>query len=84
MNSIFSMDTRNTLMNPFAPPLKDGHFHPRNMGDPRGIPINVNTRGFDSNYNQVGILTRLNGDETILPVMGRPLYSNRSNGNIIQ
>ena len=30
-------------MNPFAPPLKDGHFHPRNMGDPRGIPININT-----------------------------------------
>ena len=78
MTSIFSMDTRNTLMNPFAPPLKDGHFHPRNMGDPRGIPININTRGFDSNYNQVGILTRLSGDETILPVMGRPLYSNRS------
>ena len=59
------MDTRNTLMNPFAPPLKDGHFHPRIMGDPRGI--NINTRGFDSNYNQVGILTRLSGDETILP-----------------
>lgn len=78
MNSIFSTNTRNTLMNPFSPPLKDGRFFPRNTSDPRGVPININTRGFDSNYNQVGILTRLNGDETILPVMGRPLYSNRS------
>ena len=26
----------------------------------------------------MGILTRLNGEETILPIMGRPLFSNRS------
>ena len=35
MNSIFSTNTRNTLMNPFSPPLKDGRFFPRNTSDPR-------------------------------------------------
>ena len=58
--------------------MKGWSFSSTKYGRSTGIPINVNTRGFDSNYNQVGILTRLNGDETILPVMGRPLYSNRS------
>ena len=34
-----------------------------------------------SNYRQVGILTRANGDETILPLMGRPLLNNRDKWN---
>lgn len=46
--------------------------------DPRGVPINVRTRGFDDAYRQVGLLTRLNGKETILPLMGRPLHTNRN------
>jgi hypothetical protein len=29
------------------------------------------------NYRQVGLLTRVNGKETILPLMGRPLQKNR-------
>ena len=77
-NSVFSMLPSNILMNPFAPPLKNGNYFPRSGGDPRGVPININTRGLDTNYSQMGILTRLNGEETILPIMGRPLYSNRS------
>lgn len=78
VSSIFSMMPSNILMNPFAPPLKNGNFYDSRSSDPRGVPINVNTRGFDSAYGQVGILTRMNGEEMILPVMGRPLYSNRS------
>ena len=81
MNSFFSNIPSNILMNPFSPPLRNGHFHPRHSSDPRGIPININTRGFDSSYKQIGILTRnvqVQGGEVILPVMGRPLYSNRS------
>ena len=65
-------------MNPFAPPLKNSNYFPGNSGDPRGVPINISTRGLDSAYSQMGILTRLNGEETILPIMGRPLFSNRS------
>ena len=77
-NTVYSTNPTNIFMNPFAPPLKKSNFFPRDSGDPRGIPININTRGFNTNYSQVGILTRLNGDETILPIMGRPLYTNRS------
>ena len=49
-------------------------------GDIRGsvsIPINVPTRSVNSSYRQVGILTRVNGQETILSLMGRPLFPNR-------
>lgn len=80
INSIFSSNPSNTLMNPFSPPLKNSYFDKRSS-DPRGVPININTQGFDTSYKQVGILTRNNqkqGEEVILAIMGRPLYSNRS------
>ena len=41
------------------------------------MPINVKTQGFDAPFRQVGILTRNNDGETILPLMGRPLQTNR-------
>ena len=65
------------LLNPYAPPLKDDRIFPSNMGDPRGVPINISTRAVDTTYRQVGLLTRVNGRETILPLMGRPLFTNR-------
>ena len=80
-NSVFSTRASNILMNPFAAPLKNGNYFPRDSGDPRGVPININTRGFDTNYRQVGILTRnvqVQGNEVMLAVMGRPLHTNRS------
>lgn len=52
---------------------------PRRMMPP---PIAVPTQPFfDTNYRQVGILTRVKGKETILPLMGRPLMSNRDKWN---
>ena len=68
---------RDTLSNPYLPPLRDGNYYPKDSSDPRGIPINVPTRGPRTEWKQIGILTRENGEETILPLMGRPLYSNR-------
>ena len=62
------------LLNPYAPPLRDTTFFRSSFG----IPINVQTRGLDTAYRQVGILTRINGVETILPIMGRPLHVNRN------
>ena len=79
MSSLFSTNMSNTLMNPFLPPLKKSHY--LSSSDPRGIPININTRGVDMDYKQMGILTRTvqkQNDDTILPVMGRPLYTNKS------
>jgi len=63
------------LLNPYVPPMRDD----RSM-DIRGpvVPINVSTQGTaNAAYRQVGILTRINGPETILPLMGRPLFRNR-------
>ncbi len=77
-NGFFSNIPSNLFYNPFSPPLKNRNIFDMGSSDPRGIPINISTRGFDSNYRQTGILTRLNGEETILPIMGRPLFSNRS------
>jgi len=62
------------LLNPYAPPLRDTSFFRSSFG----IPINVQTRGVNTAYRQVGILTRINGVETILPIMGRPLHVNRN------
>lgn len=45
-----------------------------------GVPVNVPTRSVDTTYRQVGILTRSDktgGQETILPLIGRPLFTNR-------
>ena len=45
------------------------------------MPINVPTQPFDPVYRQVGILTRIKGKETILPLMGRPVLTNRDKWN---
>jgi hypothetical protein len=65
------------LLNPYTPPLRDDRY----MGGMGGMggggggfPINVPTRSVNSSYRQVGILTRVNGPETILSLMGRPLF----------
>jgi hypothetical protein len=76
----FSNVAKDVLMNPYVPPLKDDSYMPGNSSDPRGIPINISTHGASRNtpYRQVGILTRVNGEETILSLMGRPLFTNRN------
>ena len=38
----------------------------------------MRTRGLPMSYGQTGILTRVNGKETILPLMGRALHTNRN------
>lgn len=65
---------KSVLLNPYVPPLRNTNV----FSAPRGIPINVPTQSFDSSYRQVGILTRVDGKETILPLMGRPLFANRN------
>ena len=76
------------LLNPYNPPLRDErYFMPGLMnGIPiGGIPINVSTNigAVDTNYRQVGILTPKNGSskDNILPLMGRPLFTNRNMWN---
>jgi len=75
----FSNVENDVLMNPYKAPLKDDRVS--NL-DPHGVPINVPTQSVNASYRQVGILTRLNGNgENILPLMGKPLFTNRDKWN---
>jgi hypothetical protein len=89
MPPLFMMSSRaansDVLEDPYAPPLRNdsyfGGIGSTNMMMPMaaGVPINIRTQGppVNTNYRQVGLLTRINGKETILPLMGRPLQKNR-------
>jgi hypothetical protein len=73
------------LLNPYVPPLRDERYFTGDLAFfppfPAKVPINVSTNlgAVDTNYRQVGILTPLNKNinERILPLLGRPLFSNR-------
>ena len=70
------------LLNPYQAPLRDDRiFSNFNVNSNIGIPINIKTQGYDTSYRQIGILTRISGSEMILPLMGRPLLSNRDKWN---
>jgi hypothetical protein len=85
-----SISTRNNeFMDLLSPPFKDGVYHPRDSSDIRGlpppavIPINIRTQGGNafSGYNQVGILTRSNQSDMILPLFGKIHISGRNKWN---
>jgi len=69
------------LLNPYAPPLRDErYFIPGGTFIPPGaVPINVSTNigAVDTTYRQLGIITATNTNGKILPLMGRPLFTNR-------
>lgn len=81
ISHLATISARNDIFNdPYSPPMKsDGIYFPRDGGDVRGIPVNVQTRGTNMSYQQVGILTRSvnNGQDMILPLMGRRLMTGR-------
>lgn len=69
------------LLDPYSAPLRDDRLiNTDNYNGPK-MPINQATQSHDTNYRQIGILTRVHGEETMLPLMGRPLFSNRDKWN---
>ena len=81
---------RNTN-NVYRPPILVDMTDVRGPPAVEMMPININTRpdmgrayGYGSNtwtrgeYNQIGILTRIDGPESVLPLLGRPLHANRN------
>lgn len=74
-NFSFTNQPNDILMNPYEAPMRDDRY----IQSTGGIPINISTQGggYDTNYRQVGILNRVNGKEEVLPLMGRPLLTNR-------
>ena len=77
----FTNNQNDILLNPYSAPLRDDRIYNNSNLNGIKIPINVATQSFDTSYRQIGILTRVNGGETILPLMGRPLFSNRDKWN---
>ena len=88
----FSNIKEDVLLNPYEAPLRDNSVMQHNVSHNNnnnnnnnvgcGVPINIQTQSYDTNYRQVGILTRVNSNkETILPLMGRPLITNRNKWN---
>uniref|UniRef100_A0A6C0EVJ5 Uncharacterized protein n=1 Tax=viral metagenome TaxID=1070528 RepID=A0A6C0EVJ5_9ZZZZ len=76
IGSGYTRGPADVLLNPYTPPLRDDRYINMGFGGGGGggVPINVPTRSVNSAYRQVGILTRVNGAETILSLMGRPLF----------
>lgn len=76
------------LHNSYAEPLRDDRiYNYNNFPNSFKIPININTQYQpETNFRQIGILTRMNQNnnldkETILPLMGKPVLSNRDKWN---
>lgn len=70
-SSVVSVSRPNVILDSYGPPL----INPNPNPNPLGIPVNIETRGLNLDYTQMGILTRGNGSDMILPLMGRRLMS---------
>ena len=77
-------DCNSKFNNICNPPLKTNEYAADMINNKQkytdSIPINIQTRGTDSNYQQIGILTqnKNNGvDNLILPLMGRRSHTGR-------
>ena len=76
---------KDVLLNPYAAPYRDDRYLVPGLtySPPNTVPINVSTNigavAAETSYRQMGIITPLNGTskDNILPLMGRPLFTNR-------
>jgi len=76
---------KDVLLNPYAAPYRDERYFVPEVTyvPPNAVPINVSTNigavPSGTTYRQMGIITPLNGTskDNILPLMGRPLFTNR-------
>tara|TARA_B100000963_G_scaffold361663_1_gene398527 strand:- start:4111 stop:4713 length:603 start_codon:yes stop_codon:yes gene_type:complete len=68
-----------TLFDAYAGPYKTDQIKVRSgCNDPYlGVPVNIKTQSVDSDFRQIGLLTSLKTDALILPLLGRPLITNR-------
>jgi hypothetical protein len=66
------------LFNAYTPPEKTNEIKVNSCRGGGGVPINVSTSAVDADYRQVGILKfNENGEDKILPLLGRPLFTSR-------
>ena len=77
---LLPMSSKQDIFNdPYQPPLKQNMYHPRDSSDVRGIPVNIETRGLPTSYQQIGILNRTSSasSDMILPLMGKRTMAGR-------
>jgi len=69
--------SNDVLLNPYSPPLSDERYMVPRVS---AMPINVSTNvgAVETSYRQVGILNASNTDGKVLPLMGRPVFTNRN------
>ena len=86
MSVPIGFSSKDVLLNPYDPPYKDEQYLslkglgiPINTTMPINVPTNIGSVPLDTSYRQMGIVTPLNGasKDNILPLMGRPLFTNR-------
>ena len=69
LQSQMNQPSNDVFNDPYAPPLKNTYTQSL-------VPVNIPTQGPPQSYSQVGILTNNDGENMILPLMGRR-YTNR-------
>jgi len=77
----YSNKEHDVLLNPYSAPTRDDRIYNNSNYSGGRVAINIPTQSVNTNYRQIGILTRVNGTETILPLLGRPLFTNRDKWN---
>lgn len=78
----YSNVKNDVLLNPYEPPMRDDRLFPSLTSSSLKMPINISTQSVETDYRQVGILTRIDDTkEMILPLMGRPLITHRDKWN---
>lgn len=78
----YSNVKNDVLLNPYEAPMRDDRLFPSLTSSSLKMPINISTQSIDTDYRQVGILTRIDDSkEMILPLMGRPLITHRDKWN---
>ena len=81
LGSGYNNKENDILLNPYSAPLRDDRIYNNSNYNGPKTPINIPTQSINTEYRQIGILTRVNGSETILPLLGRPLFTNRDKWN---
>jgi hypothetical protein len=68
--------SNDVLLNPYSAPYKDERYL---VPVPINVSTNIGATPDSTAYRQMGIITPLNGTskDNILPLMGRPLFTNR-------
>lgn len=77
------------MENPLLPPHRRNYYIEGPNYVSKGVPINIETRGYAGDYQQIGMLYRdevsdqdkqigNNSETNILPLFGKPMYSNSS------